>query len=191
MKKKLGIVAGLLVALIAILFLTVAMQPADFSVTRSATIAAPPATVFPLVNNFHTWEQWSPWAQIDPAMKTTYEGPESGVGAVYSWVGNSEVGEGRMAITESIANEKILIDLEFKAPFEATNVTEFNFAPEGEGTKVTWTMTGTNNFIGKAFGLLMDMDAMVGTSFEQGLADMKAAAEGTSPEVPEAPAATE
>ena len=94
MLKKLGIVAGLLVALLVILAVIVAVQPADFSVQRSTTIAAPPATVFGLVNDFHQWDKWSPWAKLDPAMKTTFEGPASGEGAIYTWSGNSDVGEG-------------------------------------------------------------------------------------------------
>ena len=177
MMKKLGIVVGLLAALLGILAVTVALQPADFSVQRSTTIAAPPATVFGLVNDFHQWEKWSPWAKLDPAMKTTFEGSESGAGAIYTWVGNSDVGEGKMTILESRAPEQVGIELEFIKPMAATNTSEFSFKPEGDGTTVTWTMAGKNNFIGKAFCLFVDMDAMVGADFEKGLASMKAAAE--------------
>lgn len=177
MKKKLGIVAGLLAALLVILIATVAIQPADFSVQRNITIAAPPATVFGLVNDFHQWDKWSPWAKLDPAMKTTFEGPESGAGAIYTWVGNSDVGEGKMTILESRAPEQVGIELEFIKPMAATNTSEFSFKPEGDATSVTWTMAGKNNFVGKAFCLFVDMDAMVGADFEKGLAAMKAAAE--------------
>lgn len=177
MMKKLGIIAGLLVALLGILAVTVALQPSDFSIQRSITIAAPPATVFGLVNDFHQWEKWSPWAKLDPTMKTTFEGPASGAGAIYAWVGNSDVGEGKMTILESRAPEQVGIELEFIKPMAATNTSEFSFKPEGDGTTVTWTMAGKNNFIGKAFCLFVDMDAMVGADFEKGLASMKAAAE--------------
>jgi hypothetical protein len=34
-------------------------------------------------------------------------------------------------------------------------------------------MAGKNNFMGKAFCLFMDMDAMVGGDFEKGLASLK------------------
>jgi uncharacterized protein YndB with AHSA1/START domain len=177
MMKKLGIVAGLIAALLGILAVTVALQPSDFSIQRSITIAAPPATVFALVNDFHQWEKWSPWAKLDPTMKTTYEGSESGAGAIYTWVGNSDVGEGKMSILESRAPEQVGIELEFIKPMAATNTSEFSFKPEGDGTSVTWTMAGKNNFVGKAFCLFVDMDAMVGADFEKGLAAMKAAAE--------------
>ena len=69
-------------ALIVIVFvIVVASRPADFRITRSTTIAASPEVVFGQVNDFHNWEAWSPWAKLDPAMKQTYEGAPSGVGA--------------------------------------------------------------------------------------------------------------
>ena len=152
-------------------------QPAPFTVTRSATIAAPPATVFALVNDFHKWDAWSPWAKIDPAMKQTYEGAPAGVGAVSSWSGNSDVGAGRMTIADSKPNESIGLNLEFIKPFAATNTTTFTFKPDANGTAVNWTMTGNKNFMQKAFCLVMDMDKMVGADFEKGLAQMKSVAE--------------
>lgn len=174
MLKK--ILIGLAVVLVAFL-VVVAMQPADYRVSRSATISAPPSAVFPHVNEFKKWEPWNPWGKIDPAMKLTYDGPAGGPGASYAWVGNSEVGEGKMTITESKTNELIRIHLEFFKPMAGVSPTEFTFKPEGDRTTVTWTMSGTNNFIGKAFCLFMDMDKMVGGSFERGLADLKAIAE--------------
>lgn len=177
MLKKLGIVLGVLVALIFVFAVVVALQPAAFRIERSATIDAPPATVFGLVNDFHAWERWSPWAKLDPEMTTTYEGSDAGAGAVYSWKGNSQVGEGRMTITESIPNERVQIELAFLKPMAATNTAIFALAPEGDGTAITWSMEGSNNFMGKAFNLLMNMDELVGADFEKGLADMKAAAE--------------
>jgi uncharacterized protein YndB with AHSA1/START domain len=167
------------VAVIVLGFLVVvAMQPADFRVTRTATIAAPAAAVFAQVNDFHNWQAWSPWEKMDPAMKRTYEGAPVGRGAIYAWVGNKEVGEGRMTVTESRPNELIRIKLEFVKPFRATNVAEFSFEPRGDQTAVTWTMTGEKNFLTKAIHLFMNIDTMVGGSFETGLAQMKALVEG-------------
>jgi len=167
------------VAVIVFGFLVVvAMQPADFRVTRTATIAAPAAAVFAQVNDFHNWQGWSPWEKMDPAMKRTYEGAPVGTGAIYAWVGNKEVGEGRMTVTESRPNELIRIKLEFVKPFRATNVAEFSFEPRGDQTAVTWTMTGEKNFLTKAIHLFMNIDRMVGGSFETGLAQMKALVEG-------------
>jgi hypothetical protein len=172
-KKVLIALAIAVVVFVAV----VATRPADFKVTRSAVIEAPPAKVFSYVNDFSKWGAWSPWEKMDPAMKRTFEGPKAGVGAIYSWEGNKEVGSGKMTITDSKSPESVKIKLEFFKPMEGVNPTEFTFQPEGKGTKITWTMSGTNNFISKAFCMVMDMDKMVGGDFDKGLANMKAAAE--------------
>ena len=155
----------------------VAMRPGEFRVARSTTMAAPPETVFAQVIDFHQWEAWNPWGKIDPTMKTTYDGEPSGVGAGYTWVGNSQVGEGRMTIVESKPHELIRIQLDFEKPMKGTSVAEFTFTPQGGNTEVTWSMHGENNFIAKAVGLFMNMDTMIGGNFEQGLADLKAVVE--------------
>jgi hypothetical protein len=164
------------VAAVFVLFLIiVAVQPAQYRVTRTATIAAAPAVVFEHVNDLHKWDAWSPWAKLDPAMKTTFEGPQSGTGASYAWVGNSKVGEGKMSITESRANELVRLKLEFIKPFPSTASSEFTFKPEGDKTSVSWSMSGEKNFISKAFCLFMNMDKMLGGEFETGLANLKSA----------------
>jgi hypothetical protein len=170
-------IAIAIAALIVVLIIVIAMQPPDFRVERSATIAAPQARVFAEVNDLHRWEGWSPWAKIDPTMQQTYAGAPEGTGAVYSWNGNKNVGEGRMTITESKPNDLIHIKLEFMRPFAATNETEFTFRPEGGQTLVTWAMTGKKSFLIKAVHLVVSMDKMVGGMFEKGLAQLKAVAE--------------
>ncbi len=171
--KILIALAVIVIALVGI----VAVQPSDFRIARTATISAPAPAVFAHVNDFHKWEAWSPWAQLDPAMKQTYGGASAGAGAVYAWAGNREVGEGRMTLMESRPTELIRIKLEFLRPFKGTNIAEFTFKPEGDQTVVTWAMTGENNFIAKAVSLVMNMDRMVGGQFEKGLARMKSVVE--------------
>ncbi|MCX6953305.1 MAG: SRPBCC family protein [Verrucomicrobia bacterium] len=174
MLKK--ILLGLAVIVAAILVLA-AFQPSTYRVERSVTLAAPPAVPFASVNAFKQWLPWSPWEKKDPAMKRTFSGPDAGVGAVYAWEGNSEVGSGRMAILESRPAELIRIKLEFFTPMEGLSEAVFAFKPEGDRTKVTWTMTGANNYVGKLFCLFMNMDKMVGGDFEQGLASLKTVSE--------------
>lgn len=164
--------------LVVVFLVVVALQPSQFRVARSTTISAPPSAVFAQVNNFHKWEAWNPWGKIDPAMKQSYDGSPAGEGAVYTWVGNNEVGEGRMTIAESRPSELIRVKLEFFKPFAATNTAEFTFKPEGNQTAVTWSMFGDNNFMAKAIHLFMNMDKMIGGQFEKGLASMKSVVEG-------------
>jgi hypothetical protein len=167
-------------ALVIVFVVAVGLQPAEFRVVRSATIAALPAEVFAQVNDFHNWEEWSPWTKLDPASKVTFDGPRTGPGAVFSWSGNDKVGEGRMTVTESHPHELIRIKLDFKRPFESSCIAEYTFKPEGNQTVVTWSMSGEKNFLSKVFCLFMDMDKMVGGDFEKGLAQMKAITEATA-----------
>ena len=166
-----------LAVIMLVLLIVVGLQPSEYRVTRSITIAADPTVVFTQVDDLKKWEAWSPWLKMDPAMKLTYSGPAAGVGAVSAWVGNSEVGEGRMTITESRPRELVRFNLEFFKPMTGTSAAEFTFKPEGSQTVVTWSMTGKNNFIAKGICLIMNMDKMVGGQFEQGLASMKTVAE--------------
>ena len=174
MLKKILIALGVIVvAFVGV----VAMQPSEFRVSRTATMSAPAPAVFTQVNDFHDWEAWNPWAKLDPAMKQTYEGAPAGAGAIYTWAGNNQVGEGRMTLTESRPSDNIKIRLEFLKPFAATNTAEFTFKPEGDQTVVTWSMSGEKNLVTKAAHLFMSMDKMVGGSFETGLAQMKSVVE--------------
>lgn len=168
------LIAAILIGFVVI----VALRPPTFRIARQITISAPPSTVFGLVNDFHKWDAWSPWAKLDPNMRQSFEGPASGVGAMYSWNGNKKVGQGKMTILESRPGEWVCIKLEFLKPFAATNTAEFTFKPVGNQTAVLWAMTGQNNFMGKLFGLICNMDKMIGKDFEKGLSQMKAAAEG-------------
>jgi len=165
------------VVVVALFLIFVATRPSDFRVTRAGRIAAPAEVVFANVNDLHKWEAWSPWAKMDPNAKSAFSGPESGPGASMTWSGNKKVGEGRMTITDSRPHEVIHIKLEFLRPFKATNAAEFTFKPEGGQTQVTWTMSGKNNFMGKAFGLFVDCEKMVGRDFEKGLANLNSASQ--------------
>jgi uncharacterized protein YndB with AHSA1/START domain len=165
-------------AVVAVVFaVAVAMQPDEFRVARSATIAAPVPEVFAQVNDFRRWQAWSPYDKLDPAMKRAYDGAPAGKGAVYSWAGNGHAGEGRATIVESRPNELVRIRLDFVKPFAATSVAEFAFKPEGDRTTVEWSLAGTNNFVAKAVHLFMNTDRMVGGQFEEGLAGLKSVAE--------------
>lgn len=165
------------VVLIAIFVVVVIMRPDDFKVSRSATVAAPPATIYPHVNDLHQFQVWSPFAKLDTNSKLTYSGPESGQGASFAWAGNSQVGEGSMTCTESKPNELLVYRLDFLKPFKGTNTAEFSFKPQGDQTVVTWSMSGKCNFVTKAIGIFMDCDKMVGPQFEKGLADLKGLSE--------------
>ncbi|KAF0812023.1 hypothetical protein IGB42_03565 [Andreprevotia sp. IGB-42] len=172
----LSIIAIIVVCLIAAVLLLASTKPATFRIARSATINATPERVHALINDFQRWTAWSPWEKKDPAMQRSYGSSTAGVGAVYSWQGNKNVGEGRMEIVESTP-VRIVIKLDFFKPFEAHNTAEFTLAQQGSATEVNWVMHGPNTFIGKVMQLFFSMDNMVGKDFEAGLVALKANAE--------------
>ena len=177
MLKKILLSIG---AILVVLAGVIGMQPPDYRVSRSTMIQAPQNLVFDQINDFHKWAAWSPWGKLDPAMKVTYAGPAAGTGAVYSWVGNKDVGEGRMTIIGSRPSEFVQIRLEFIAPFASVANTEFTLKPEGSGVSVTWSMDGKNGFIEKAIGMVQSMDKMIGPDFEKGMVQLKAVAENSA-----------
>jgi hypothetical protein len=167
------VVLVLVVAVIGLLGV-VATRPDRYHVERAADVGAPAAAVFAEIDDLRAWNAWSPWEKRDPAMKKTFSATTSGVGASYAWEGNKEVGKGRMIITESRPGERVAQKLEFLEPFVSTADIAFALKAAGpSSTHVTWSMDGRNNFIGKAFSLVMDVDKMIGKDFETGLASLK------------------
>jgi uncharacterized protein YndB with AHSA1/START domain len=141
-----------------------------YTVERSATIAAPPERVYDVVADFRQWRRWSPWEDLDPNLQRTYGGAESGRGAVYEWSGNKKAGQGRMEIVDAEPPSRIGIALDFLKPFKSSNTTTFTFTPEGDGTRVRWSMTGPRPLMMRLFGFLFDPEKMIGRDFEKGLA---------------------
>ena len=178
MIQKFALALFLLITAAVIAILAIAgTRPATYHVERSTVTAAAPEAVFALVNDFHRFPEWSPWQELDPRMTTKIEGGGVGAGASYYWVGNKDVGEGRMTITESTPSNHVGMKLEFLKPFAATSDVHFRFMPESTGTQVTWAMDGTNNYMAKVMCLFMDMDSMIGKDFVKGLGKLKRLAE--------------
>jgi hypothetical protein len=165
----------LVVAVAGVLALA-ATKPDSFSVQRSTSIKAPPEKISAVLSDFRAWEAWSPWEKVDPQMKRIYSGEAKGKGAKYAWIGNSEVGEGSMTITEAQAS-RVALDLDFVKPFEGHNKVVFTLAPKGDATEVNWAMNGPSPYITKVIQVFCDMDGMIGKQFETGLANLKAATE--------------
>jgi hypothetical protein len=166
-----------LILILAALLIVVAIQPSEFRVERTTSIAAPADVVFAQVNDLHKWDAWSPWAKLDPDAKVAFEGPDAGKEAAMSWSGNDKVGAGKMAIVESKPNDAIKIKVDFTKPFEGSVGSNFAFKSNGDKTDVTWTMSGHHNFIEKAFCLIMNGKKMMGDDLEKGLTQLKSMAE--------------
>ncbi|TPJ60563.1 SRPBCC family protein [Mesorhizobium sp. B2-7-1] len=167
----------ILAVIIAAVLIYAATRPNDFVVSRSASIKAPAEAIFPLINDFRRWPEWSPFEKLDPQMKRTLSGTESGKGAAYTWEGNSKAGKGRMEITGSVPSSQVALKLDFEKPFRANNSVDFSLAPSGNGTTVTWAMRGARPLIAKLMGLFMNFDNLIGKDFEAGLDNLRRATE--------------
>lgn len=175
MGKKIG---AAIVFLLAVLVVVICLQPSEAQITRSLRVSAPIETVFAQFNDPRLLDVFSPWLKPDPNVKKTFEGPATGVGAVFAWEGNREVGAGRMTIIESVPNEVVRYQMEFLKPMHSFAKTEFAVKQEGSEIVVTETMYMHKNFLSKAFGLFCNMDKMIGSKFEETLAGMKQVVEG-------------
>ncbi len=170
----------ILIAIVAVIVLALvfaALKPDTLRIERSTAINAPPDKVYALIADFHEWPKWAPQDREDASIRRTFSGAQSGVGAVSDWSGSGNTGKGRMEITGAEAARQVVVTVDFAKPFVAHNVNTFTLAPEGNGTRVTWAMQGTNAYMMKVMSLVMNMDKMMGQHFESGLANLKAAAE--------------
>ncbi len=170
-------ILGVIVLFIAAMLIYAATKPNSFRIQRSLEIKASPDQIFPLINNFHAWEAWSPWERVDPAVKRTYLGESSGQGAIYEWRGNQDIGQGRMEIIESQSPARLVIKLDFIKPIEAHNTVEFVLESHGDATTMTQSMYGPSPFISRVMGLFFNMEKMVGEKYEEGLARIKSIVE--------------
>lgn len=160
------------------------LLPARATVERSIVIARPPATVFTVLDGFRHVRAWSPWIELDPAMKVTLEGPVAGAGARVQWSSDQgAVGSGSQEIVKSEAYRHIATRLRFSG-VDREQLAQFDLEPQDEGraTRVAWALHAEfgANPIDRWFGLMLD--EMVGPDYERGLARLKAHVE-TLPDV--------
>jgi hypothetical protein len=175
-KVVLGILAALAVVVLGFVAY-VSTLPSHSHVERTKLVHATPADVWPYVGDLRRFIDWSPWQGIDPNQQMEFSDPSSGVGAWYTWSGNEEVGTGKMTIVGSEPDEKLTETLEFIEPFASKADVVFKLDDVAAGTKLTWGFDMDNNFMSKAFGVFMDMDAAVGADFERGLDNLATLAE--------------
>jgi len=169
-----GILALLGLTIVVVMLLAV-LQPDSYTVERSRTMAVAPEAIVPQVTDMREWAEWNPWAEVDPNAELDFSDPPAGEGAWYTWKGNEDMGSGKMTVT-SVGDGRVDYDLEFIEPFEGEADVAIEWASSGEGTEVTWSMEGQNDFGAKIASLFVDVEGMIGKDFEDGLANLEAAA---------------
>ncbi len=181
LKKILIIVPAVIVVIIALVIIAAAFQPDSFSFERTAVLDATPEALFEQVNDHRNFAKWNPFNELDPDVKNTFSGADSGVGAVCSWKGDRNIGEGSSTITESRPYELVRQRMDWISPMEGTSTVDFTFEPVGKKTQVTWKMYGQQTFPGKICSLVMSTENMCGPLFEKGLANLEKVAKEPQP----------
>lgn len=175
MVKKLLIAVGLLIVLFVVaVAAVVVIAPTDFALEREIVINKPRAEVFAYAKQLKNQNDWGPWAKRDPAMKQEFSGTDGTVGFTSKWSGNADVGTGEQEIKRIVENERIDTELRFKEPMDSKAdsylITE---DADGDKTKVRWGFTSSMPRPMNVFTLVMDMDAMIGKDYEEGLRSLK------------------
>jgi hypothetical protein len=179
--KALKIVGIVLVGVVALFAIVTAMMSPKSHLERSIVVRTQPSAVFQQINGFKNFNKWSPFYELDPNSKYTFEGPDTGVGAKMNWESEKDdVGSGSQWIIESVENKHIRTGL--KLGYDGTYTSDFNLEPVDGGTKVTWTYDGdvsgtgmVTSSMGKVMGMFMD--GMLGPMYEKGLDKLKTVAE--------------
>jgi hypothetical protein len=162
------------IAVVVVGFLIyVAMQPADYKISRSISIDASVERIFPYLNNSKLGDQWGPWKEVDPQAQMLMTGPEEGVGAKTSWDSKGQLGTGSAEIVESVPNQRVGIKISYQKPMVMEQLAEYSVVPQGSGSVVTWSVVGKNTFPARVACVFMNMDKVVGGMFEKGLANLK------------------
>jgi len=182
MKRVLKWLLGSIALVLAVIVGGAYVLPGEAHVERHVVIAATPAQVFAVAGFLHRFNDWSPWAAIDPATVYTFDGPESGVGQKLSWVSkNPNVGSGAQTITGVKDNEQVVSAIDFGPRGKA--LTTLTLAPAQGGTGVTWRFDVTLSGIAERWCGLM-FDRAIGGDFETGLRNLKTLVEKANPPTP-------
>lgn len=176
MKKFLLGVAYTLIALVVVFMGGAYTLPGEAVVERQVTIAALPGQVFGIVSDLRRFKEFSPWADIDPGLHYTFEGPQTGIGQKMSWTSdNPRFGSGSQTVVDYQPNVRFATTLDFGDMGDA--ISYFNFVPVANDTKVTWGFKSLlRSPLERWMGFLL-YDREIGADYEKGLARLKTLAE--------------
>ncbi len=145
------ILLGLVLVIVALVVI-IAIQPNDFKISRSISVQLRSAKVLTRIDDFQSFQSWSPWAKLDPNCKYTFEGSDAGAGSIMKWSGNDEVGEGSLTITESEPSTGVKQKLVFTKPFACQNDVAISLKSDGDDkTNIVWSMSGKNDIYRKSY----------------------------------------
>jgi len=163
-----------LVGLFVVYLILCAAGPKKMEVAESMTMNASPSAIWEEIADFSHWNQWSPWHKLDPNMKSTITGNPGEVGHGQSWVSSDgSVGTGSQKFSEVRTNEFLKSEMHFNGDTTHAAYASFTLTPDGEGTKVTWSMDGETPFMFRGMAMVMGMNKIIAEEYKKGLTDLK------------------
>jgi uncharacterized protein YndB with AHSA1/START domain len=171
--------AAIALAFVILAFLAfVATRPPGYVISREIVIASTPEKIFPHLVDSKLAYAWMPWKEEDPGAVMEYSGPASGVGARSSWDSKGRLGKGSSTVVEVENPKRVAIQLAYERPMNMRQLAEYLVQPGKDGTTtVTWRVSGESPLVGRLMCMFINMDKMVGSNFEKGLANLKRAME--------------
>lgn len=174
-KISLAVLVTVVVAIAAALGLAAA-SPSTYRLECSALVSAPPPTLVSQLADLQNWIAWSPHEARDPKIARHYGGRATGPGASYYWTGNASVGSGRMTVV-GVSPDHVDVEMEVETPSHSFADLEFRLAPEGTGTRVTWTLLGENGLVDRMLWFLADRRGRTAADMEERLGRLRAVVE--------------
>jgi hypothetical protein len=180
MKKVLRFLLILIVILFVGYLILCIATPAQMTVVKSTTINAPKNVVWNQMVDLENQQNWSPWKEMDPSIKTTITGPAGEVGQKSAWTSEDNVGD--MTIS-TVAGDSMRYDLHFVKPFEGKAVGWVTVSGEDGAVVATNGYSGESGFWMRGLSALFGKRMMEKT-LERGLELLKDYVESGKAEVP-------
>jgi Polyketide cyclase / dehydrase and lipid transport len=142
--------------------------PSTKRVERSGFVAAPVASVYARLVSTSGFQSFNPYRDVEPDLKITPSGPDSGVGAAFAFSGKDA--QGTQTIIATVVNQSVTMQIDLGAmdrPVQTLTLTA-----ENGGTRVTWATESAFGYnpVKRVFGLFMG--GFLGPTYERGLANL-------------------
>jgi hypothetical protein len=172
------ILKGLLFLLVGIIVLALVIAlflKKEYIIEREIVIEKPRQNVYDYIKYLRNQDQFSVWANMDPAMKKEYRGTDGRIGFISAWESkNSNVGKGEQKIIKLQEGLRIDTELRFIKPMESTSYSYMTTEDhQGINTLVKWNFNGKMKYPMNLMILVMNMDKMIGNDLQAGLDNLK------------------
>ncbi|MEO7176833.1 MAG: SRPBCC family protein [Saprospiraceae bacterium] len=166
---------------LAILFLTIGsfltlaiLGPDIISFQRHIQIDASQHRVFDEFKYLGNFNNWSPWAILDPQMSSSVKGVDAAVGATYTWEGNDQVGAGTMTIEQIQPDSIVLLQLHFVKPWPIEGHYKLSVdSLPADSSNLTWHFEVEIPFYQRPIMYFVDLEKSLSKDLETGLGNLR------------------